>query len=629
MNPVPEVILKLIWGKCLAHLKDPYIFNNMNLRWSRHHQSRETVVQSILRVVQNPGRREAGSIGRRVHLFRIVSGFIGVLLVLQLFRLQVLDHRFYAALASGQHDIYQDLFPERGEIFVAEQNGELFPVAVNRDLTLVWADLRAVDNPTRAAKVLAEILGLNELELKTKLSRTDDPYEPIAHLVSDEQVTSIKQYELSGIGFRPEETRVYPERGFGGQVLGFLGLNENGERLGRYGLEGFYNELLRGAQGFLRGERDPAGRLIAVAGRAFEPAKDGADLILTIDRRLQFFVCEKLREAVEWHGADGGSVVVLNPKNGAVLAMCGAPDFDPNIYREVENAAIYNNPALFYDYEPGSVFKAITMAAALDTDAVGPQTTYVDEGLAQIGSHTIRNSDNKSYGVQTMTRVLEQSLNTGAIFAMRETGQQSFKSYVERFGFGEAAGIDLQSEVSGNTGALNEKGEIYFATASFGQGITVTPLQLVSAFASIANGGQLMRPYVVRAVREKDGVMREIRPEIRRQVVSERTAKLLSAMLTSVVERGHGKRAGVPGYYIAGKTGTAQIPKKDGPGYEPGAHIGSFIGFGPVEDPVFAMAVRIDRPRDVQFAESSAAPLFGKIAQFLLQYYGIPPTRNE
>lgn len=563
-----------------------------------------------------------------MHLIRIASGLLGVLLVLQLFRLQVIDHRFYAALASGQHDIYQELFPDRGEIFVQERGGTLFPVAVNRNLTLVWADLRAVDNPTRAAKVLAEVLGLDELELKTKLSRTDDPYEPIAHFVSDEQVASIKQHELLGIGFRPEDTRIYPERGFGGHVLGFLGSNESGERVGRYGLEGFYDELLRGVQGFLRGERDPAGRLIAVAGRAFEPAKDGADLILTIDRRLQFFACEKLREAVQWHGARGGSVVVLNPKTGAVLAMCGAPDFDPNTYREVEDVAFYNNPALFVDYEPGSVFKAITMAAALDTDAVGPQTTYVDEGRVEIGPHTIKNSDNKSYGTQTMTEVLEQSLNTGAIFAMRKTGQQSFKSSVERFGFGEMAGIDVQSEVRGDVRALDEKGEIYFATASFGQGITVTPLQLASAFAAIANGGKLMQPYVVASVREEDGTLRETRPEIRRQVISERTAKLLSAMLVSVVERGHGKRAGVDGYYIAGKTGTAQIPKKDGPGYEPGAHIGTFVGFGPVEDPVFAMAVRIDRPRDVQFAESSAAPLFGKIAQFLLQYYQIPPSRN-
>lgn len=602
----------------------------MNTRWSRTRVERLPVrlLGQIFKILPQDTRRESGTVGGRMRLFRIISGLAAVLLVLQLFRLQVLDHSFYEALASGQHNIYKDIFPNRGEIFVAEQSGELFPVAVNRNLTLVWADLRAVDNPTRAAKVLSEVLGLDELELKSKLSRTDDPYEPIAHFVSDEQVASIQQHELTGIGFRPEDTRIYPERGFGGQVLGFLGSNESGERVGRYGLEGFYNELLRGEQGFLRGERDPAGRLIAVAGRAFEPAKDGTDFILTIDRHLQFFVCEKLREAVEWHGARGGSVVVLNPKTGAVLAMCGAPDFDPNTYREVEDVAVYNNPVLFNDYEPGSVFKAITMSAAIDTEAVGPQTTYADEGRVEIGQHTIKNSDNKSYGTQTMTEVLEQSLNTGAIFAMRETGQQSFKNYVERFGFGELAGIDLQSEVRGDVDALDEKSEIYFATASFGQGITVTPLQLASAFAAIANGGKLMKPYVVAAVREEDVTMRETRPTIRRQVVSERTAKLLSAMLASVVERGHGKRAGVKGYFIAGKTGTAQIPKKDGPGYEPGAHIGTFVGFGPVEDPVFAMAVRIDRPQDVQFAESSAAPLFGKIAQFLLQYYQVPPSRN-
>lgn len=595
--------------------------------WSRKYSRSSGLLTRVVKAFQAPKQRDADTISRRVRIFRIGFLVFAILLLAQLFRVQVMDHRFYEALASGQHDIYRDLFPARGEILVRDRDGTLYPVAANQELTHVWADVREVDDPTHAANVLAGILELDELELKAKLLREDDPYEPIAHLVSDDIVEQLIREDLAGIEFRPEESRIYSEGSFGGHVLGFLGSSESGELAGRYGLEGYYNEVLRGAEGFLVGERDPAGRLIAVAGRAIEPAKDGANLILTIDRRLQFFVCDNLKQAVERHGADGGSVVIIDPKTGAVRAMCGAPDFDPNIYREVEDIFVFNNPALFAAYEPGSVFKAITMAAALDTDAVGPQTTYVDTGEERIGPYTIRNSDNKAYGTQTMTQVLEQSLNTGAIFAMRETGQKVFREYVERFGFGEETDIDLDTEAVGDVSSLKKRGDIYSTTASFGQGITVTPIQLAVAFGALANEGKLMRPYVVERVLYSDDSEEVTTPELRRQVIGTRTATLIGAMLASVVERGHGNRAGVDGYYIAGKTGTAQVPRKDGPGYEPGATIGTFAGFGPVEDPVFAMVVRIDNPRDVQFAESSAAPLFGEIAQFLLQYDGVQPSR--
>lgn len=564
---------------------------------------------------------------RRLQVFRALFLVAALLIVFRLFRVQVVDHGFYEALASGQHDIFRELLPERGEIFVRDRDGTLFPVATNRELFTIWADLRKIDNPTRTARLLAELLPLDELELKAKLSETTDPYEPLARSVPQEIAERIRSLELLGIGLAPVPGRAYPERGLGGQVLGFFGSNEEGDQGGRYGLEGYFDELLRGRQGTLAAERDAAGRIIAVARRALTPAEDGVDLILTIDRRIQFFACERLKLAVRRHGARGGSVTVLDPKTGAVLALCGAPDFDPNTYAEVEDISVFNNPATFLEYEPGSVFKPITMAAAIDTDTVGPETTYVDEGAVTISSHTIKNSDGKSYGVQTMTQVLEQSLNTGAIFAMREAGPSVLRAYTERFGFGKPTGIDLHTEVSGDVSSLSKRGEIYAATASFGQGITVTPIQLAAAFGALANEGKLMQPYVVNEIVYPNDERQMHEPTLVRQVVSARTATLLEAMLTSVVRRGHGKRAGVPGYWIAGKTGTAQVPKKDGPGYEPGVTIGTFAGFGPVPDPRFVITVRIDHPRDVQFAESSAAPLFGEIAQFILQYYGVPPSR--
>ena len=378
----------------------------------------------------------------------------------------------------------------------------------------------------------------------------------------------------------------------------------------------------------MQSERDDSGRLVPVGDQSFQAAVDGADIVLTIDRNIQYTACKMLRQAVLRHGADSGSLVILEPSTGAVLAMCGAPDFDPNIYGEVVDANVFNNPAIFNAYEPGSVFKPITMAAAIDAGAVTPSTTFEDFGFVDdVGCETpIRNSEDKVYGTQTMTQVLEQSINTGVIFVMEAMGREVFANYVNNFGFGAYSGIELDKEVPGNVSSLKQTSDCYAATASFGQGITVTPLQLAAAYVPLANGGRLMQPFVVQEIDYADGRVEKTEPIEVRQFVSDKTAILLSAILISVVENGHGKKAQVPGYYIAGKTGTAQVA---GPGgsYSPDDTIGSFAGYGPVGDPRFVMVTRIDHPRDVQYAESTAAPLFGEIAEFLLRYFEVPPQR--
>lgn len=228
-----------------------------------------------------------------------------------------------------------------------------------------------------------------------------------------------------------------------------------------------------------------------------------------------------------------------------------------------------------------------------------------------------------------MAQVLEKSLNTGTIFAVRKLGPPLFLKYVEDFGFGSLTGIELDTESPGDISALRKKGEIWSATGSFGQGLTVTPVQLASAFSAIANGGKLMKPTVIKEIRHPDGRTETPEPKVVRQVITQRTALLVSGMLVRVVERGHGKLAAVPGYYVAGKTGTAQVPRKDGQGYEKDVSIGSFVGFAPADNPAFVILTKIDRPRDVQWAESSAAPLFGEIAKFLLDYLQIPPDSKH
>ena len=570
----------------------------------------------------------------RVEAFRLFILFFAVVIGVKLFVLQIIDHGFYQALASGQHEILRELIPERGNVFIHDYKDEtLVPLATNQRLAFIYADPRKINQPDDTAQALGEIFGYDEERIATlekRLDQPNDPYEPIERQVSDEILDQVIALELSGIFYTRELSRLYPEQGVGGHVIGFVGSDESGNKAGRYGIEGYFNQILAGTPGFLRSERDIAGRLIAVAERSLEPAIDGADIVLTIDRTIQFKACSSLLAAVTKHGADSGSIIILDPKTGKIFAMCAVPDFDPNHYSQVESIDQFNNPVIFDSYEPGSVFKPMTMAAAVDVNAVTPATHFTDVGSVMVDGwpKPLGNAEGKVYGDVDMTQVLEDSINTGMIFSMRAMGQQTFVDYVKRFGFGQKTDVELETEATGNISSLDKSSEIYAATATFGQGITVTPLQIAMAYSAIANGGMLKKPQIVDEIRYTDGTVEKRTPQDVAQVIDEKTSRMLGAMLVSVIEHGHGKRAGVPGYYIAGKTGTAQVARTDGIGYSNDYTIGSFAGFGPVEDPKFTMVVRIDNPRDVVWAESTAAPLFGEMAQFLLQYFEVPPVRK-
>jgi cell division protein FtsI/penicillin-binding protein 2 len=464
-------------------------------------------------------------------------------------------------------------------------------------------------------------------KLIARLSKVDDPYEPVAQNVPEDQLRLLEVLDASGIYFISENARSYPEPAFGGQIIGFLGRNEEGELLGNYGLEGYFNDFLSGTAGSLYAEADVAGSWVGVGDREFMPAVDGGDLYLTVDRTLQIVACGMLAETVREYDADSGALVILEPDTGRVLAMCGAPDFYPEDYGNVEDLGTYANPTIFTPYEPGSIFKPITMAAGIDTDSVTPQSTYTDLGSIDVGwTRPIKNAADKIFGTVTMVEALEESVNTAMVWVMRQTGQETLKEYIEKFGFGTLTGIELNTEVAGTLSSLDNTAEVYFATAAFGQGITVTPLQIAAAYAALANEGKYMKPYIVSRKEYPDGTVEDISPTFLRQVVTPETAEKLAGMLVAVVEYGHGKKAQVPGYYIAGKTGTAQIAENGV--YSETAFNGSFSGFGPVEDPRFAMVVKISNPKSgIIYAESTAAPLFGKITDFLLTYYNIPPTR--
>jgi len=550
----------------------------------------------------------------------------GSAIFFRMYNLQVSAHGYYQELASNQHKIYQELIPKRGEIY-AKDGSAYYPVAVNRELSLVFAVPREVEDARAEAHELAVILQLDEGELKEKLDQPDGWYAVIAHKIEDDKAKEIVSKKLKGIYLSPEPERFYPAGNFASQLIGFVG--SDGEKtVGRYGLESYWNKELEGAPGKLEQERDTGGRWISVGEKKIVPAQNGADLFLTIDHTIQYRAEMAIKKSVEKYQADRGSIVIIDPATGGVLAMASAPDFNLNDYSQIEDMSVFANPAVSDNYECGSIFKAITMAAGVDAKVVAPDMTYVDTGTVNEAGYSIKNSDLKANGVQTMTQVLEKSLNTGAIFVEKALGNLRFLEYVKNFGFGSRTEIDTIGEASGNIVGLKELRNINSFTAAFGQGLSVTPIQFASAFAAIANGGELMKPHLVEKISYGGGREEEIQPQKVRRVISKEASLDLARMLVSVVQNGHGKKAGVPGYLVAGKTGTAQVPKKGGGGYEDNQHIGSFSGFAPAYDPKFAMLVKLDNPRNVEWAESSAAPTFGEMAKFLLDYYNIEPTEE-
>lgn len=579
----------------------------------------------------------------RVMIVIFCVGLIGGIIILRLFTLQIKNYDQYALLASGQYELIQKLFPKRGNIYLEEYNNYegknvLFPIATHKTVYEVFIQPNRIENKDDVLDVLTSELGIedeNEInEIKQKIEKVDDPYEPIRKEISETVFQNISEKNIAGIGFRPQLQRFYPEEDFASTVLGFV-RNQELKTEGQYGIEGFYDELLAGKGGLVKSEKDAVGRIISVGEGDFEDVQDGSDIVLTIDKSIQFTACNMLKEAMEEYEAEGAATIIVNPKNGHILAMCSFPDFNPNEFSKIEDYNVYNNKNIFEAYEPGSIFKPITMIAAIDQGAVTPYTTYDDKGFVPYNNegevdyenplYNLKNFEDKKYGVQTMTEVLEKSINTGMIFSMQSIGKEMFTQYVKDFGFGKKTGIELDTEVAGTIASLEKPGEIFGATGSFGQGITTTPLQMVMSYAAIANNGRLLKPQIVKEILHSDGTKEIISSKTVGQPVSPRSAELMKAMLHSVVKNGHGTKAGVSGYKIGGKTGTAQVAERGVYGDKTNH---SFVGFGPVDDPQFVMIVKLENPQNGISSSQTASPTFGKIAAYILDYMNILPQKD-
>lgn len=539
----------------------------------------------------------------------------GAAIIGRLFYLQILNYKFYKALAQGQQNLLVEVQGKRGEIFL--KNGEnLLPLATNKTSQFCYLEPREIGNKEEAAEKLAEILNLDKEEISEKI-KEENLFVKIKSKLSEEEVEGLKKLNLKGIYLGQENLRYYPQESFLSQVIGFVG----GEGNGQYGIEGFYDSFLKTNSQFLEGKRGLGGSLIFLNPKNLLENQGEKNLILTIDYNIQFKAEKLLAEEKEKLEFERGQIIVVDPKTGKIFAMVNLPNFNPNNYSQEKDLKIFQNPALQEIFEPGSVFKPIVMAAGLEEGKITPQTTYQDPGIIKIGGRTIFNYEKRKYpGDITMTEVLEKSINTGAVFAESQVGHETFLKYIEKFGFFEKTGIDLQGEVFSQNEELKKGYEINFATASFGQGIAITPIQLVRAFSAIANGGKLVRPYIVENSPNKID-------EGENFVISRKTASQLTTMLVSVVEKGFAKRAKVPGYYIAGKTGTAQVPWSalgiEKSGYSPKT-IQTFVGFAPAFDPKFLILIKLDNPK-TKTAEYSAVPMFSELAKYIINLWQIPP----
>lgn len=552
----------------------------------------------------------------------------------RMFSLQILRHSVYTALAEGQRTFLDTLFPERGGIFINDRSGAsvneeempYYSVAVNKPGYFVYAVPVQVKNPFEAAEKLAPLLNMPSSAIRERISKKDDYYEVLQRKVPEETVLKIKELKIPGIRSEPETWRYWPENDLAAQILGFVGFS-GARREGQYGIESYFNKELEGVDGTIAGEQDSRGSMISLGMKKNIPAINGSDVVLTIERAVQYNVEQALAKKAKELEVKSAQAIVMVPSTGKIIAMANYPSFDLNNYSQEADFSVFSNKNIQSRYEPGSVIKPFTLAASMNEKKITPNTVYEDTGRLVLDGWTIRNSDFKANGIQTMTEVLEKSLNTGAAFAAAKMSKEVFYGYFKNFGFDMPTGIELGGEISGDLSNLDVKRDINYANASFGQGIALTPIEIISGFSALVNGGKLMKPYIIDKIIKDGGSEEKFYPEEIRAVITPETSAKISAMLVSVVEKGHSKGAAINGYWIGGKTGTAQVPFKDKRGYsEETVH--TFIGFGPVPDPKFVILVKMDEPKGVPFAEGSAVPVFNSIAKFLVNYMEIPPTRK-
>ncbi len=550
-------------------------------------------------------------------VFILICVLFGVILA-RLFYWQVLHADSLSLAAASQYSLELALPAGRGSIYSSDNS----PLVLNQPAYLVYAEPRFIKDPQSFSRKVSEALSRDAADVFALISEPGRAWVPLEHKVEAGVADTLKALDLTGLGMEKEPKRYYPEASMAAHLLGFVGSDDKGLDKGYFGLEGYYDRELRGKDGAIRIEKDAKGAPILIGESRRIPPTNGRSLRLYTDRTAQRIVEKKLLEGIAKYGAKEGSVVVMDPKTGGILASASYPSYDPLSYSRFSQD-LYSNPVVSRSYEPGSTFKVLVMAAAIDAKAVTPATTMNESGPVQVGDYSIRTWNNEYHGPVTMTKVLERSSNVGMVYVGQELGREKLLSSIREFGIGELTHVDVEEESAPQLRPDKEWRDIDLATASFGQGIAVTPLQMVRAVGALANDGWLMEPRIVREMVDETGKVVTIKPKRVRQVVSPATSRIIAEMMVAAVDNGEAKWAKPVGYRIAGKTGTAQIPVAGH--YDEEKTIASFVGFAPADNPRFVMLVTLREPQSSPWGSETAAPLFFAIARDLFAYWGIAP----
>lgn len=563
--------------------------------------------------------RSAVNPGRRTLLLLLLMVIAASLLIARLVYWQVMQYATMASRIAEQRAALYVQPPMRGMIL--DSSGT--PLATDATKNLVYAVPKSIKEPHRTAVLLAPVLGWNVSDLEQALTG-DDTYRQLAPEVSDGTSQKIRNLGLPGIALSPIMRRAYPGDSTAANVLGFVDVDGKGQA----GIEQQYDTLLSGKAGLRSVIKDTAGNDIKVSAAAPVPAQNGAQLQLSIDGRVQALAENDIQRAVKLHRADSGSIIVMDPRTGFILAMASTPTYNPNQYYKVKDYSAFQNPAVQMQYEPGSTYKIITMAAGLDSGVITPNTSFYDNGVWRVDGITLRNWNGGGFGQETMTQVLQHSANVGASYVANLLGTTRFYSYVNRFGFGRLTGIDTAGEIPGAVPLPGQRTwtNVNLYTNSFGQGIAVTPIQMVRAVAAVANGGRLMKPQLVKRI-VYGGRIIDKKPVPQGRAISARTARTLTGMLVQSAIGGEAQLGLVKGYNIAAKTGTANIAGPDGR-YISNATIGSIIGYAPAYRPRFVVLVIVKRPRDQPWGSMTAAPVMSELFQQLFLRFNVPPNPN-
>ncbi|WP_410515123.1 stage V sporulation protein D [Paenibacillus sp. BR2-3] len=562
---------------------------------------------------------------RRRMLWTLLS--LAVLFAALVVRLAYVQLSKGEELSAKAEDSWRRNIPftaKRGEI--VDRQG--VALAYNISSPTIYAIPVQVKEKEKTAQQLAPLLGMTEEKLVKLMSQKNASVrlQPGGRKITMELAAGIRDLQLPGIVVAEDNKRYYPYGDLAAHILGFTGIDNQGIT----GVETVYDKLLQGIRGNISYLSDAAGRLMPGSSEQYSEPEDGLSLQLTIDKQIQSIMERELDQAMVKYQAQGSWAIAMNPKNGEILAMASRPGYEPGQYKEYD-AGIYNrNLPIWMTYEPGSTFKIITLAAALQEGKVDLEHDhFFDPGFIEVGGARLRCWKKGGHGSETFMQVVENSCNPGFVALGQRLGKETLFKYIRNFGFGSKTGIDLNGESNGILFKPSQVGPVELATTAFGQGVSVTPIQQIAAVSAAINGGNLYKPHVAKAWIHPDTgkTVSEMKPELIKQVISEETSKKVREALESVVAKGTGRPAFIDGYRVGGKTGTAQ--KVINGRYSPTEHIVSFIGFAPADDPQIVVYTAVDNPKGLQFGGVVAAPIVQNILEDSLHYMKVPERSNQ